>query len=70
MKNENMMYEEIDKATSALLVTNLIQEYATLLRIRNSANVLEEIDQELKVIELKMQCMGISDAIRKELLNS
>lgn len=59
MVTEDRMYEEIDKATEAQMIVNQIEEYARLLRIKYATDREAEIDQELRVMEVKMKYMGI-----------
>ena len=59
MVTEDKMQQEIDKATNILMKRDLIQNYATLLRIRHSADWKKEIDIELKIMEVKMKYMDI-----------
>lgn len=66
MVTEEKMQEEIDKATETLMKADLIQYYATLLRIKHSPNWEQEIDNELKVMEVKMQYMDINYKLLKE----
>ena len=66
MVTEDKMQEEIDKATETLMKVDLIQNYATLLRIKHSPNWEQEIDNELKVMEVKMRYMGIKYEPLKE----
>lgn len=59
MITADKMQEEIDKATEAVTKMNLIQSYATLLRIKHSSNLEQEIDNELNVMEVTMKCLDI-----------
>lgn len=59
MVAEEKMQEEIDKATEALMKTQLIEAYSRLLQIKHSGDMLKEIDWELSVMETKMDYLGI-----------
>ena len=59
MITADKMQEKIDKATEAVTKMNLIQSYATLLRIKHSSNLEQEIDNELNVMEVTMKCLDI-----------
>jgi len=59
MVTEDKMYEEIDKATEAQMIVNLIDNYSMLLRIKYASDLGKEIENELKVMEVKMKYMNI-----------
>lgn len=60
MVTEEKMYEEIDKATSSLLICNLLDEYANLLRLKFSVKRDLEIEEYLSILEMKMMYLGIN----------
>ena len=66
MVTEDKMQEEIDKATETLSKMQIIEEYARLLRIKHSEDVLKEINEELHWMEIKMECLGIKYMPLKE----
>lgn len=59
MVTEEKMQQEIDKATEALAKKDLIRNYATLLRIKYSSDLEQELDRELKVMEVTMKHLDI-----------
>lgn len=66
MVTEDKMQEEIDKATEALAITQIVEVYARLLQIKHSEDVLKEINRELHLLEIKMDCLGIEYMPLKE----
>lgn len=59
MVTTDKMQEEIDKATEALMKTQIIEEYGRLLKIMHSEDVMKEMKWELQWMEKKMDCLGI-----------
>lgn len=67
---EDRMQEEIDKATVALMKTDIIQTYATMLRIKHSDDMEQELDKELNLLEIKMKYMDIDCSLLKNNFSS
>lgn len=59
MVRDEKMYEEIDKATTAQMSINLLENYAMLLRIKKASNPEQVLDEELQFLEMKMKVLNI-----------
>ena len=59
MVKDEKMYDEIDKATTAQMSTNLLDNYAMLLRIKKASNPEQVINEELQFLEMKMKALNI-----------
>lgn len=65
MVKDEKMYDEIDKATTAQMSTNLLDNYAMLLRIKKASNPEQVINEELQFLEMKMKALNIEYEILK-----